>query len=504
MTVVGSSPQRQGNGASVTMRVLVFDDDPAIGRLVVRIAIMSGMEATAVSGAEAFAESLRNDPPQAVLLDLQLGDTDGVEQMRVLAAHQYAGALVLMSGYDIRVLNTARAVGQSLGLKILNVLEKPLQVVELERALQRLRPMSDTLSAERLQEAIANDELVLEFQPIVTREPKVLKKLEALVRWEHPVAGLIPPDEFLPIAESDTATIDALTDWVVGAAVEAYQVLAELGLNVPLAVNISTLNLHDLTLPDRLDQRLRAGGMPTHHLCLEVTESAVFKDALRSMEILSRIRLKGMLLSIDDFGAGYSSLKLLRQMPFSEIKIDQSFIGDATTSRDSRAIVKSIIDLAGNMDMGCVAEGVETAEIADLLEQLGDCDMQGYLIARPMPIEAVPAWLAIWTQSASGMLRDQAENSPHELMAVADHVQASVATSAPLSTTTRGNVVNLSSRQLEVMQLLSEGCAIKEVAYRLHLGIGTVKVHLALAYSALGARNRIEAIRNAGPALLSR
>jgi EAL domain-containing protein (putative c-di-GMP-specific phosphodiesterase class I)/DNA-binding CsgD family transcriptional regulator len=486
------------------MRVLVFDDDAAIGRLAVRIATMSGMEATVVSSAEAFAEHLRNDPPQAVLLDLQLGDTDGVKQMRVLADHQYAGAVVLMSGYDIRVLNTARTVGLSLGLKILDVLEKPLQVAELERAFQRLRPMKDSLSAERLQEAIANDELVLDFQPIVTREPKILKKLEALVRWEHPVAGLIPPDDFLPIAESDAATIDALTNWVVGAAVDAYRVLAELRLSVPLSVNISALNLHDLTLPDRLEERLQAGGMPPHHLCLEVTESAVFKDGSRNMEILSRIRLKGMLLSIDDFGAGYSSLKLLRQMPFSEIKIDQSFISDVTTSRDSRAIVKSIIDLAGNMDMACVAEGVETAEIADLIEQLGICDMQGYLIARPMPIEAVPAWLAIWTQSAAGMRRDQVENSVQEPVAVPDHVEVSVASSAPLPVTTKRNVVNLSPRQLEVMQLLSEGCAIKEVAYRLHLGIGTVKVHLALAYSALGARNRIEAIRNAGPALLSR
>jgi EAL domain-containing protein (putative c-di-GMP-specific phosphodiesterase class I) len=117
------------------------------------------------------------------------------------------------------------------------------------------------------------------------------------------------------------------------------------------------------------------GGMPARHLCLELTESAVFKDAARSMEILSRVRLKGMQLSIDDFGTGYSSLKLLRQMPFSEIKIDRSLVNDVTTSRDSRAIVKSIIDLTANMEMGCVAEGVETEETAELLQQLGACDL---------------------------------------------------------------------------------------------------------------------------------
>ncbi len=380
------------------MRVLAFDDDPAVGRLVVRVATLSGMQATAVADAEAFGQSLRTDPPQLVLLDLQLGDTDGVEQLRRLADRNYTGALVLMSGFDARVLGTARALGQSLGLTLEGVLEKPLRVAELEQLLERVRSASQSLSTERLLRAIADDELVLEFQPVVSRRPNVLKKLEALVRWDHPVMGRLPPGAFLPLAEGDTATIDALTDWVVGAAVDDYQALAALGISVPLAVNVSTRNLHDLTLPDRLEQRLRAGAMPAQHLCLEITESAAFKTATCTMDILSRMRLKGMHLSLDDFGTGYSSLKMLRQMPFSEIKIDQSFVADATTSRDSRAIVKSIIDLAANMDMACIAEGVETEETAALLEQLGVHDLQGYLIARPMPVAAVPAWLASWTQ----------------------------------------------------------------------------------------------------------
>jgi EAL domain-containing protein (putative c-di-GMP-specific phosphodiesterase class I) len=392
------------------MRVLIFDDDAAIGRLVARIATMLGMEAVAVTDAETFAQRLEADPPQVIVLDLQLGDTDGVEQLRLLAARQYSGALVLMSGFDARVLASARAVGQSLGLKVESVLEKPLHVADVEKVFERLQSAAQPLSAERLREAIANDELSLDFQPVVTRNPRALKKLEALVRWNHPVAGRIPPGAFVPVAEGDRATIDALTDWIVSAAVKAYQVLAEFGISVPLAVNISTQNLHDLTLPDRLERCLRAGGMPARHLCLEITESAAFEDVARTMDILSRLRLKGMALSIDDFGTGYSSLKMLRQMPFSEIKIDRSFVTDVTTSRDSRAIVKSIIDLAANMEMGCVAEGVETEATAALLEQLGVPTLQGYLIARPMPAAAVPAWLASWTQcdsaNAPGEVRD--------------------------------------------------------------------------------------------------
>jgi EAL domain-containing protein (putative c-di-GMP-specific phosphodiesterase class I)/DNA-binding CsgD family transcriptional regulator len=483
------------------MRVLIFDDDEAIGRLVVRVATASGLEATAVSDADAFKQGLQTDPPQVIVLDLQLAGTDGVEQMRLLASQQYTGALVLMSGYDTRVLATAQSVGKNLGLKVDRVLEKPLNVAELGEVLERLLLASQTLSPERLLTAIANDELILDFQPIVSRQPKTLKKLEALVRWEHPVLGWIPPDRFLPAAESDTATIDALTDWVVGATVDAYQVLAELGVSVPLAVNVSVCNLHDLTLPDRIDQRLRAGGMTAQHLCLEITESAAFTDVARTMDILSRVRLKGMLLSIDDFGTGYSSLKMLRQMPFSEIKIDQSFVRDVTTSRDSRAIVKSIIGLAANMEMTCVAEGVETEETADLLEELGLCNLQGYLIARPMPVEAVSAWLAIWTGSTLPAPATRPTGNP---AAMRGHGEVFHTPSVPSPTGTESDVVQLSPRQLEVMQLLSEGCPVKEIAYRLNLGIGTVKVHLSLAYSALGAHNRIEAIKRAGPALLGR
>jgi EAL domain-containing protein (putative c-di-GMP-specific phosphodiesterase class I) len=302
-----------------------------------------------------------------------------------------------MSGFDARVLATTCTLAKSLGLDVVTTLAKPIRVEELEQVLKRLvSAVTERPSTSRLMEAIHNGELRLEFQPVVSRRPMMLKKLEALVRWEHPTIGRIPPDEFLPSAEADPEVIHALTDWVVGATLQAYRSLVERDLTAPMAVNISTQNLHDPTLPDRLGQRLQSADMPAGHLCLEVTESAAFQDAALTMEILSRIRLKGMQLAIDDFGTGYSSLKMLRQMPFSEIKVDRSFVSDMTTSRDSRAIVKSIIDLAANMEMNCVAEGIETEETAALLESLNVGALQGYLIARPMPVEAIPAWLASW------------------------------------------------------------------------------------------------------------
>jgi EAL domain-containing protein (putative c-di-GMP-specific phosphodiesterase class I)/DNA-binding NarL/FixJ family response regulator len=483
------------------MRVLIFDDEDAIGRLIVKTATMAGFDATSVTDAASFAARLRTDSPNVVLLDLQLGETDGVAQLRMLADRKFPGSIVLMSGFDARVLATARGIGHSLGLKVVGVLEKPLRLAQLEQVLDRLMQATTPLTLDRLRCAIANDEMCLEFQPIVSRTPKKLQKLEALIRWDHPTLGRIPPGDFVPLAESDVATIDALTDWVLGAATESYQVLAELGITVPLSINMSAQNLRDLTLPDRVEKRLRAGNMPARHLQIEITESAAFADATRTMEILSRLRLKGVALSMDDFGTGYSSLKLLQQMPFSEIKIDRSFVTDLTTSKDSRAITKSIIDLATNMELTCVAEGVETEQVAAQLEQLGARNLQGYLVARPMPVESVATWLAFWDRSALPPLLKQAASAAYEPTAVSADALNLPVPSGHLIVERRSEGLRLPPRQLQVMQLLSEGLAVKEIARNLSLGTGTVKVHLSLAYSALGARNRIEAIIRAGPLL---
>jgi EAL domain-containing protein (putative c-di-GMP-specific phosphodiesterase class I)/DNA-binding NarL/FixJ family response regulator len=483
------------------MRLLIFDDEDAIGRLIVKAATMAGFDAASVTDAATFAARLRTDPPNVVVLDLQLGDTDGVAQLRILAERKFPGSVVLMSGFDARVLATARGIGQSLGLKVVDMLEKPLRLAQLEQVLDRLNQVTTPLTLDRLRRAIANDEMCLEFQPIVSRTPKKLQKLEALIRWDHPTLGRIPPGDFIPLAESDVATIDALTDWVLGAATESYQVLAELGITVPLSINVSAQNLRDLTLPDRVEKRLRGGNMPARHLQIEITESAAFTDAVRTMEILSRLRLKGVALSMDDFGTGYSSLKLLQQMPFSELKIDRSFVTDLTTSKDSRAITKSIIDLAANMELTCVAEGVETEQVAAQLEQLGARNLQGYLVARPMPVESVPTWLAFWDRSSTAPRLGLGASATDEPTAAPTNARNVSAPAGRLTGERRPEGLHLPPRQLQVMQLLSEGLAVKEIARALSLGTGTVKVHLSLAYSALGARNRIEAIARAGPLL---
>jgi EAL domain-containing protein (putative c-di-GMP-specific phosphodiesterase class I)/CheY-like chemotaxis protein len=408
------------------LRVLVCDDDPSVGKLIRTLADPMGFSTKLTQSARQFRSSYQATVPDVIVLDLQIGsDTDGVEQIRFLSTSGYANPLILMSGFDDRVLESTERLGKGLGLRVVAALGKPfrgdqlrqiLQEVEAEaRAKRRLTPVAAKNSGDRMLEdastrqeleaaaspitgeqllrAIHRDELALEYQPIVTPDWREVLWLEALVRWEHPHLGRLAPDRFIPIAESELKTIDALTDWVISTALRQYRHLRDLGLVAPVAVNLSGRNLHDLTLPDRIYTMLVQAEVPAHHFCVELTETAVSLDPSKTADILNRLRLMGLQVALDDFGIGYSSLQQLRRLPFSAIKIDRSFVSDLMTSRDSLAIVRSIIDLARNMGLSCIAEGVETETTAGKLIDLGVDALQGYLIARPLPAEQTGDWL---------------------------------------------------------------------------------------------------------------
>lgn len=385
------------------MRVLVFDDEAAVGRLVARVATLAGLEASAVTDVTAFEAHMLHDAPEIVVLDLQLEDTDGVAELRWLAAESFRGSVVLVSGFDTRVLATAKSVGLSLGLNVVAAMEKPLRLAELETVFKHFSRPGTSVSAERFMRGIAAGELELDFQPVVARHARAIKSFEALIRWAHPQNGRMCPDSFLSVIENDTASVDAMTDWMLGAAIEAWRTLRHAGLTAPISINLSAANLHDLTLPDRIERRLKQAKMPANNLCLELTETAAFADPARSLDFLTRMRLKGLQLAIDAFGTGYWSFKMLRQMPFSAIKIDRSFVSDLVTSRDAQAIVKSIFDISTNMEMDCIAEGVGSESAVQFLEQIGIRSLQGHFIARPMPVQDLPAWLTAWRETSQAV-----------------------------------------------------------------------------------------------------
>ncbi len=244
-----------------------------------------------------------------------------------------------------------------------------------------------------LRRAITEDELVLHYQPsvdLVTGRPH---GAEALVRWNHPVHGLLPPGEFIELAEV-SGSIQALTRWVLERAVTSVRSWCDDGLALPVAVNLSVRNLYDLDLPVWLGELLADQGVDASMLALEITESVLMDDPVYAMEVLGKLKALGVATSIDDFGTGYSSLAYLKNLPIDELKIDRSFVGAMVTDGSDLTIVRSIIDLSHNLGLDVVAEGVEDADTLAQLAEMGCDRAQGYYLSRPVPAEGLLAWLA--------------------------------------------------------------------------------------------------------------
>ena len=252
--------------------------------------------------------------------------------------------------------------------------------------------ISDGELAARLEAAIRDGALSLAYQPKIALATGTLAGVEALARWDDPDLGPVSPTRFVGVAEHHEL-VDPLTDWLLRTALRQSSDWAAQGLEVPLAVNVSALSLRDPHLPDMLQRLCAQQGVPCQRLTIEVTESAT-QHVVRLLDTLTRIRLKGMGLALDDFGTGYSSLLQLRQLPYSELKIDQAFVRDATASRESRLIIQALINLAHGMGLSATAEGVEDMETLALLREWGCDAAQGYLMSAPIPAAALPGWLA--------------------------------------------------------------------------------------------------------------
>jgi EAL domain-containing protein (putative c-di-GMP-specific phosphodiesterase class I) len=249
-----------------------------------------------------------------------------------------------------------------------------------------------------LRQALDDGALTLHYQPKVCLRDGSLLGVEALVRWQHPQRGFIPPDQFIPLAEQ-TGLIEPLTHWVLNAALAQCRAWRDMGLTLGVAVNLSTRTLHDPSLPELVTALLHKHGIAAEQLRLEVTESVIMYDPDRVSEVLARLTQMGVRFSIDDFGTGYSSLGYLRRLPVDELKIDKSFVLEMTTDESDALIVRSTIDLAHNLGLRVVAEGIENLETYRQLARLG-CDMaQGFYLGRPMAPAALEYWL---TQPLAG------------------------------------------------------------------------------------------------------
>lgn len=386
--------------------ILILDDEREIGVFLEKIAIGLGFTPRVLSNAAEFKRSVAEHPPAHIMLDLQMPDIDGVEMLRWLADERCLANIVIMSGFDQKVIDSARMLGKERGLAIFATLQKPFRLAEVMGVLERIAPRPDEIDAMTIRHGLQQNQFFLLYQPKIllkdlpaTKDaPYRTEGFEALIRWKHPKRGIVPPVEFLRIAETQ-GLMDDLTDAVVAMSMAQMRQWLDEGLDTSININVSAENMRRADFADRLAASCAGAGVAASRIALELTETAAMSDPVTAMDILTRLRLKGFRLSIDDFGTGYSSLVQLHMLPFSELKIDRAFVLECDKQRQSRMIIKTIIDLAKNLGLVSVAEGVESAEALTMLRDMG-CEMaQGYHIAKPMPAAEATEWLR---RSAAG------------------------------------------------------------------------------------------------------
>ncbi len=382
-------------------RLLVVDDEPAICTIIERVAEPLGFQVKSLNDSGRFLQTLKDFRPSLLILDLKIPGVDGVQLLHQVKEGYSDAQVMVISGMDQRVLNTAEKLGRSQGLQMLGVLQKPLQRAELEQRLKEALATGQTYSRAELMLALRAHQFVVHYQPKITRKADGWRVTgaEALVRWQHPVHGLLPPGQFLALME-EYRLIDELTDFVLDSAIQQAAAWRNAGLSLEVAVNLSASLVEDLDFPSRLTALLRKYGLPGNLLAIELTESTAMADATKAMDIFLRLCVNDISLSIDDFGTGFSSLQQLYQLPFDELKIDRMFIGGLPHDDEARAIVRATVDMAHALNMKVCAEGVETREALEFLESV-ECDRaQGFLIGAAVPFGEIEGIVREWNPAS--------------------------------------------------------------------------------------------------------
>ncbi len=381
-------------------RLLVVDDE-AVQRLVVaRTAELAGFATDGAPTLAAAAYLLYCRSYDVVVLDLSLQEHDGIELLRSIADSESDPILIFISGFDGRVRQAAARLASALGLRVAGTLGKPLQLNSLtgllrsipERPTERQPLAFGKIESKDLERAIERDEILCMYQPKVDLADRRIVGLEVLTRWRSPVHGLVSPELFIPLAERN-GLIDRMTLHILERSLTASAPWRQVQPDLTLAVNLSPVSLIDLALPERVSDVLAATGTAPGALVLEVTEGAVMADHVAAADILTRLRIRGVGVSIDDFGTGHSSLLSLLRLPFNEIKVDQSFVRLLPTDTEARKIVRAVMTLARELDVSVVAEGIETEAVATLVASLGGTIGQGFLFAPALRETAVLARL---------------------------------------------------------------------------------------------------------------
>ena len=398
------------------IRLLILDDDPLICRTIENIAQYMGYTTRATTNPELFLRTAKNWQPQVIVLDLIMPNMDGIQVLNRLAKESCEAKILITSGLSTRILDAAERTATAHGLNIAGVLTKPFTALKLRESLSNIshastedkKNLANYITEEKkeyrinpveLLRAIKANEFIVYYQPKVFCKNGQLMGFEGLVRWQHHSLGLIYPNEFIPLAESN-GLIDLLTETILRQGLlwfsqfnHTYNLKKRKKRLLKLSLNVSAISLKNTQLFEHLLEIFHHLSLAPDCLILELTETAAMEDPVSSLEILTRLRVQGFHLSIDDFGTGYSSMLQLVRLPFSEIKIDKSFVINATYSEESKAVIKSIVDLGKSLKITTTAEGLENYETFTYLKKIG-CDLaQGYLISPPLHPDDVMHWL---------------------------------------------------------------------------------------------------------------
>jgi EAL domain-containing protein (putative c-di-GMP-specific phosphodiesterase class I)/ActR/RegA family two-component response regulator len=382
-------------------RIVVIDDDSDIGELIALSADAMGVDCISTTDSETFLNSITPETT-LVMLDLMMPAVDGVQLLRALGQQKCKANVALMSGVGKRVIETAEKLAQALDLNVIGYLQKPFRLRDVEELLSRLKMQASSpvltfspavlIPDSELRIAIEQDQFVIYYQPQVDIQLGTAIGAEALVRWHHPERGLIYPDSFVSRLEG-LNLVDQF-GWIIFAHAlsEVGQLADKDGVAPTLSINVAASSLRDLTFPDAVISMAAQYAIPPEGITIEITESGLVQDLSPTLEVLTRLRMKGFQLSIDDFGTGYSMMQQLQLVPATEVKIDRMFVQNMHVTNANRVMVRKTIEIGHELGMKVVAEGVETSEQLNILSSYG-CDVaQGYFFSEPRPVKDMQRW----------------------------------------------------------------------------------------------------------------
>lgn len=390
------------------MRVLVVDDQMVPRRMAVKMVRDCGIADVLEADSGDAALTLLESELQAidlVITDLRLTGMDGIEFLRRVAERNLASQVILASAVEDTLARAVMTMARGLNLNIAGHLRKPVTPEGLRELVQRqmarrvaapLRKVRAVhVSTEELRQAIEAKQFVPYFQPRVSAIDGATTAVEALIRWQHPERGLIPPGAFIPLADS-SGLIDGITDIVLEKSMQWARRWRDAGTDIAISVNLTENALMRQDLPARIAALADQYEIGRERILLEVPEAEAVTEAPGPLETLARLRLMGFGLSIDDFGTGMATPEQLAQIPFSEVKIDQSLVTGVYDQPQFFGVLEYSMQLAKRLNLKTVAEGIESKADWDLLKELGCDEMQGFHVARPMPGEEIEGWAQGW------------------------------------------------------------------------------------------------------------